>query len=75
MMGKQSIYRFRGADVSLMKELVDVSKRIQNSDFINMSTNYRTCKSIIDFVNVAFNEIMGKGIKQRSFLQNPLYEY
>lgn len=58
--GKQSIYRFRGADVSLMKELVDVSKKASNSDFINMSTNYRTCKSIIDFVNVAFNEIMGK---------------
>lgn len=57
--GKQSIYRFRGADVSLMKGLVDFSKQDPNSDFINMSTNYRTCDSIIQFVNVAFNEIMG----------------
>jgi ATP-dependent helicase/nuclease subunit A len=57
--GKQSIYRFRGADVSLMKELVEHSKQDSNSDFINMSTNYRTCDSIIEFVNQAFGEIMG----------------
>ncbi|MCT8137536.1 UvrD-helicase domain-containing protein [Anaerobacillus sp. CMMVII] len=57
--GKQSIYRFRGADVSLMKELVEHSKQDANSDFINMSTNYRTCDSIIQFVNQAFEEIMG----------------
>lgn len=57
--GKQSIYRFRGADVSLMNELVNFSRTDQNSDFINMSTNYRTCDSIIQFVNVAFQEIMG----------------
>lgn len=57
--GKQSIYRFRGADVSLMKELVEYSKEISNSDFINMSTNYRTCASIIQFVNLSFREIMG----------------
>ncbi|RXI98370.1 hypothetical protein DS745_18775 [Anaerobacillus alkaliphilus] len=57
--GKQSIYSFRGADVSLMKELVEYSKQDHHSDFINMSTNYRTCDSIIQFVNEAFNEIMG----------------
>lgn len=57
--GKQSIYRFRGADVSLMKELVDFSKKDENSEFINMSTNYRTCDSIIQFVNLSFQEIMG----------------
>ncbi|WNF35884.1 UvrD-helicase domain-containing protein [Bacillaceae bacterium IKA-2] len=57
--GKQSIYRFRGADVSLMNELVNFSKKDPNSDFINMSTNYRTCDSIIQFVNVTFQEIMG----------------
>ncbi|OIJ10248.1 hypothetical protein BKP35_14205 [Anaerobacillus arseniciselenatis] len=57
--GKQSIYRFRGADVSLMKELVERSKQELTGEFINMSTNYRTCDSIIQFVNFAFNEIMG----------------
>lgn len=57
--GKQSIYRFRGADVSLMNEIVNFSKTDPNSDFINMSTNYRTCDSIIQFVNVTFQEIMG----------------
>lgn len=65
--GKQSIYRFRGADVSLMKELVELSKQDQNSDFINMSTNYRTCDSIIQFVNHAFLKIMG-GSEERSDL-------
>ncbi|OIJ10536.1 hypothetical protein BKP37_18555 [Anaerobacillus alkalilacustris] len=68
--GKQSIYRFRGADVSLMNELVDFSKKDLNSDFINMSTNYRTCESIISFVNIAFNEIMGA---EKSEL-DPLYK-
>ncbi len=57
--GKQSIYRFRGADVSLIKQLVDFSKYDRTSDFVNMSTNYRTCASIIQFVNEAFSEIMG----------------
>lgn len=57
--GKQSIYRFRGADVSLMKELGEQAKLQKQGEFINMSTNYRTCDSIIQFVNFAFNEIMG----------------
>lgn len=57
--GKQSIYSFRGADVSLMKELVEYSKQDKQSEFINMSTNYRTCDSIIQFVNESFQEIMG----------------
>lgn len=58
--GKQSIYRFRGADVSLMKRLVDFSQRDKQSQFIDMSTNYRTCEGIIEFVNSAFHEIMGE---------------
>ncbi|MCD8501044.1 MAG: UvrD-helicase domain-containing protein [Bacillaceae bacterium] len=58
--GKQSIYRFRGADVSLMKQLVTLSQKDKTGDFIDMSTNYRTCDSIIQFVNQAFTEIMGR---------------
>lgn len=58
--GKQSIYRFRGADVSLMKQLVNLSQNDKNGDFVDMSTNYRTCDSIIQFVNHMFTEIMGQ---------------
>ncbi|RXT15386.1 exodeoxyribonuclease V subunit beta [Ammoniphilus sp. CFH 90114] len=58
--GKQAIYRFRGGDVSLMKDYVHLAKASgSDSSFIDMSSNYRTCKGIIDFVNLSFSSIMG----------------
>ena len=43
-----------------MKQLVTLSQKDKTGDFIDMSTNYRTCDSIIQFVNQAFTEIMGR---------------
>lgn len=48
---KQSIYKFRGADVSVFK---DLSKDFPNGHLL-LDTNYRSKKSLI----VAFNEIFG----------------
>lgn len=56
---KQSIYRFRGADVRLMKEMETEAKAsAATSDFIHMNTNYRTAEKIIHFVNGLFSIVM-----------------
>jgi ATP-dependent helicase/nuclease subunit A len=57
--GKQSIYRFRGADVSLIKQMSELAKKdSENGEYINLFINYRTCASIIDFVNLTFEQLM-----------------
>ncbi|MEW9668486.1 UvrD-helicase domain-containing protein [Ammoniphilus sp. 3BR4] len=58
--GKQSIYRFRGADVSLLKEYMKEAA-VYGSDesLIDMSVNYRTSQGIIDFINQIFANILG----------------
>lgn len=58
--GKQSIYRFRGADVSLMKRYMTEAKATGSDQaYIDLYRNYRTCDGIIRFVNAAFQTIMG----------------
>lgn len=58
--GKQSIYRFRGADVTLMNSLEGVAEKDNQADFIDMGRNYRNCDSIIQFVNELFKVFMIK---------------
>ncbi|WP_017726828.1 UvrD-helicase domain-containing protein [Halalkalibacterium ligniniphilum] len=55
---KQSIYRFRGADVSLMREVGEQAKKREDAEYIEMSTNYRTSKPVIDVINSLFTSIM-----------------
>jgi len=51
---KQSIFRFRGADVTVFDEYK------QNAEnFLRLKTNYRSLPSIISFINAAFGKIMG----------------
>ena len=53
---KQSIYAFRGADVSLYNSVrEDFEKDDKNSTCILMNDNYRTGKEIISSVNKLFN--------------------
>ncbi|MBN2049363.1 MAG: UvrD-helicase domain-containing protein [Spirochaetales bacterium] len=54
---KQSIYRFRGADVSVIK---DLSKELAPDDTggIELSTNYRSEPALIDFFNRIFTRVM-----------------
>ena len=51
---KQSIYRFRGADVAIFNEFVD-----KVSGFIRLKKNYRSDPGIIEFVNRVFSRVMG----------------
>lgn len=55
---KQSIYRFRGANVRLMNEKEEEAKRRHDADAIVMNRNYRTIQPIIEAVNELFSFVM-----------------
>lgn len=51
---KQAIYRFRGADVGAYIEAKKVFGDQLAGDCLSISTNFRSCRSILSFVNVCF---------------------
>ncbi|MDT8859564.1 UvrD-helicase domain-containing protein [Alkalihalobacillus sp. MEB130] len=55
---KQSIYRFRGANVSLMNEREDQAKNSSDGEVILMNQNYRTTAPVIEAVNELFSNAM-----------------
>ncbi|TWI57135.1 UvrD-helicase domain-containing protein [Halalkalibacter nanhaiisediminis] len=55
---KQSIYRFRGANVALMNEREDIAVKEEWAEAILMNTNYRTSAPIIEAVNKLFAHAM-----------------
>ena len=58
---KQSIYRFRGADVSLWNEVGhDFGERRITP--IHLDTNFRSTPSILGFVNAVFGRLMSAGL-------------
>ncbi|HOV39596.1 MAG TPA: 3'-5' exonuclease, partial [Spirochaetales bacterium] len=54
---KQSIYRFRGADVRVFKHLSEELRGIGGKD-VHLITNYRSHPSLIQFFNLLFQHIM-----------------
>ena len=59
---KQSLYRFRGG----VEELFDMVADGYNIDVLPMDTNYRSSKSIVDFVNGLFESKMKDYTIQKS---------
>jgi ATP-dependent helicase/nuclease subunit A len=56
---KQSIYRFRGADVETYLETVeDTRRQALGLERLELTKNYRSVPSILGFVDVAFGEAM-----------------
>lgn len=55
---KQSIYRFRGADVDVFYDVMGDIKRVSKIEPICLKDNFRTVDSIMDFVNTLFNNLM-----------------
>ncbi|GAE26315.1 ATP-dependent DNA helicase UvrD/PcrA [Halalkalibacter wakoensis JCM 9140] len=55
---KQSIYRFRGANVSLMNEREELAEKSSNGEVILMNQNYRTTAPVIEAVNELFSHAM-----------------
>ncbi|GER94405.1 hypothetical protein A45J_2166 [hot springs metagenome] len=61
---KQSIYSFRGANVSIFK---NAKKRLtewlrDEYHFVEIKENYRSLPAIVNFVNILFERIMPKGL-------------
>ena len=56
---KQSIYMFRGADVSVFKELSDELKEY-GGQALSLPKNYRTEPALIQFFNTVFERLMAE---------------
>lgn len=66
---KQSIYSFRGADVSVMQRVMEEFEELAHADnrhfaHESLKTNYRSAPPIIDVVNEAFSELMLEELDQ-----------
>ncbi len=56
---KQSIYRFRNADIETYLEIVDpIRREALGLNLLELTTNFRSVPSILGFVDAAFKEAM-----------------
>ncbi|WP_059103942.1 UvrD-helicase domain-containing protein [Shouchella shacheensis] len=58
---KQSIYRFRGADVALMAKVAARAEQSTEGRLISLHENYRTAPQIVTAVNELFAHMMSGG--------------
>lgn len=67
---KQSIYRFRGADVeTYLKTIADARMGALGLERLALTTNFRSVPSILQFVDAAFEKVMKEeGHYQRAYL-------
>ncbi|TKD47296.1 MAG: ATP-dependent endonuclease [Mesorhizobium sp.] len=55
---KQAIYRFRGADVGAYVQARDAFRTQDPDSLLSISTNFRSCASILTFVNERFEAVL-----------------
>ncbi|WIM13828.1 UvrD-helicase domain-containing protein [Enhydrobacter sp.] len=55
---KQAIYRFRGADVGAYVQARDAFHAQNPDSLLSISTNFRSCASILTFVNERFEAVL-----------------
>ncbi len=55
---KQAIYRFRGADVGAYVQARDAFRAQYPGSLLSISTNFRSCASILAFVNERFEAVL-----------------
>ncbi|MDI4663150.1 UvrD-helicase domain-containing protein [Xanthobacter autotrophicus] len=55
---KQAIYRFRGADVGAYVQARDAFRAQDPGSLLSISTNFRSCASILTFVNERFEAVL-----------------
>ncbi|BCH19657.1 UvrD-helicase domain-containing protein [Mesorhizobium sp. L-2-11] len=55
---KQAIYRFRGADVGAYVQARDAFHAQDSDSLLSISTNFRSCASILTFVNERFEAVL-----------------
>ncbi|EOD00240.1 ATP-dependent DNA helicase UvrD/PcrA [Caldisalinibacter kiritimatiensis] len=56
---KQSIYRFRGADVEVFYDVMNDINEVSNIEPITLEDNFRTVDSVMGFINSIFERVMG----------------
>ncbi|MDO4953102.1 MAG: 3'-5' exonuclease, partial [Synergistaceae bacterium] len=59
---KQSIYRFRHADLTLFKDYIDKAKKSNCGQYINLDKNFRSTKALIGIFNDTFSDIWKNGM-------------
>lgn len=57
---KQSIYAFRGADVDVFYDVMDDIEKVSNIKPITLEENYRSLNTVLEFINIIFEKLMGK---------------
>lgn len=55
---KQAIYRFRGADVGAYVQARDAFRAQDPDSLLSISTNFRSCTSILTYVNERFEAVL-----------------
>lgn len=55
---KQAIYRFRGADVGAYVQARTAFQSQDSDSLLSISTNFRSCSSILTFVNECFEAVL-----------------
>ena len=58
---KQAIYRFRGADVGAYVQVRSAFSAQDMGRLVSISTNFRSCASILSFVNERFEAVLSAG--------------
>ncbi len=60
---KQSIYGFRGSSPEWFLSKYDKMKKFKETeDVFDMNVNFRSCPTILNFINIIFNKLMTKEI-------------
>ncbi len=67
--GKQSIYRFRGADVRVFNRTM---KDFSHSNIFLLQKNYRSEASLLHFINLVFSRVMGDLSPDYASVYDPL---
>lgn len=73
---KQSIYSFRGANVSIFRNAKEKLAEWLGEEyhFIEIKENYRSLPAIVDFVNTLFERLMPKGLYDDYRIEYSLFE-
>ncbi len=72
---KQAIYRFRGADIEAYNNAKDNLANQNPNNILEITTNFRSCQSILNYVNEQFSEILAEEHGQPGFTKlTPLHK-
>jgi ATP-dependent helicase/nuclease subunit A len=63
---KQSIYRFRRADIATYRSVCDVVRRSPHAAF-RLSASFRTAPTLVDWLNDRFSNVLGVSLQGEAF--------